>query len=263
MLYFFIISISIVLGIICSISINRISFYRKEKKSKTSNDIKSELNNLLVEKSIALEALNKIEKFFKEQKIDKNEKYKLILKYNKILDNYDKRILKLKPIVEIQDICEYRNQIYSLIFDSIEKLDRRLTDFSSHFDYFKKNNIKIDKKTSSVHLPLKAIDIFKRRKKNFIDNYKSSNNHIDKHKEKDLKISNYNDIKTNQVNQTKYTTDKDTDYIGNLNADKEIHIKYNNTSLDKINKTKEEEEEELDKIQKDILKILQRLESSS
>jgi len=68
MLDFFIIFISIVLGIICSISINRISFYRKEKKSKTSNDIKSELNNLLVEKSIALEALNKIEKFFKEQK---------------------------------------------------------------------------------------------------------------------------------------------------------------------------------------------------
>jgi len=208
-----------------------------------------------------------LKNFLKNKKIDKNEKYKLILKYNRILDNYDKRILKLKPIVEIQDICEYRNQIYSLIFDSIEKLDRRLTEFSSHFDYFKKNNIKIDIKTSSVHLPLKAIDIFKRRKKNFMDNYKSSDNHIDKHKEKDLKISNYNDIKTNQVNQSKYTTDKDTDSIGNLNADKEVHLKYNNTSLDKINKTEEEEEEEeeeeLDKIQKDILKILQRLESSS
>ena len=121
MLDFFIVFISIVLGIICSVSINHILFHRKEKKSKVSEDIKSELNNLLLEKSIALEALNKIEKFFKEQKIDKNEKDNLVLKYNKILDNYDKRLLKLKPIVEIQDIYEYRNQLYSLISDNLLK----------------------------------------------------------------------------------------------------------------------------------------------
>src|SRR6476619_3826273 len=157
MLDFFIVFISIVLGIICSISINHIFFHRKEKKSKVSEDIKSELNNLLLEKSIALEALNKIEKFFKEQKIDKNEKDNLVLKYNKILDNYDKRLLKLKPIVEIQDIYEYRNQLYSLISHHIEKLDKRLTDLSSNIDYFNINNIKIDKKTSSVPMKIKRL----------------------------------------------------------------------------------------------------------
>ena len=275
MLDFFIVFISIVFGIICSISINHILFHRKEKKSKVSEDIKSELNNLLLEKSIALEALNKIEKFFKEQKIDKNEKDNLVLKYNKILDNYDKRLLKLKPIVEIQDIYEYRNQIYSLISDYIEKLDKRLTDLSSNIDYFNKNNIKIDKKTSSVPTPLKAIYIFKRYKKNFIDKYKSLKIHINKPKEKDIEISNYKDIKANHTNSSNYTTDKDTNFISNFNSYKEsIHLKNDNSLTDNINKTKEvvkkkekrDKEintEEIDIIQKDILKILQRLESSS
>jgi hypothetical protein len=273
MLDFFIVFISIVLGIICSVSINHILFHRKEKKSKVSEDIKSELNNLLLEKSIALEALNKIEKFFKEQKIDKNEKDNLVLKYNKILDNYDKRLLKLKPIVEIQDIYEYRNQLYSLISDHIEKLDKRLTDLSSNIDYFNTNNIKIDKKTSSVQMPLKALYISKRYKKNFIDKYKSLKIYIDKPKEKDIKISNYKDIKVNHTNSSNYTTDKDTNFISNFNSYKEsTHLKNDNTLTDNINKTKEVVEEEGDKeintdeidiIQKDILKILQRLESSS
>ena len=272
MLDFFIVFISIVLGIICSISINHILFHRKEKKSKVSEDIKSELNNLLLEKSIALEALNKIEKFFKEQKIDKNEKDNLVLKYNKILDNYDKRLLKLKPIVEIQDIYEYRNQLYSLISHHIEKLDKRLTDLSSNIDYFNINNIKIDKKTS-VPVPLKALYISKRYKKNFIDKYKSLKIHIDKPKDKDIEISNYKDIKVNHINSSNYTTDKDTNFISNFNSYKEsTHLKKDITLTDNINKTKEEVEEEGDKeinideidiIQKDILKILQRLESSS
>ena len=265
MLDFFIVFISIVLGIICSISINHILFHRKEKKSKVSEDIKSELNNLLLEKSIALEALNKIEKFFKEQKIDKNEKDNLVLKYNKILDNYDKRLLKLKPIVEIQDIYEYRNQIYSLISDHIEKLDKRLTDLSSIIDYFNINNIKINKKTSSVPMPLKVLYISKRYKKNFIDKYRSLKIHIDKPKEKDIKV--------NHTNSSNYNTDKDTNFISNFNSYKEsTHLKNDNTLTDNINKTKEVVEEEGDKeintdeidiIQKDILKILQRLESSS
>src|SRR6476661_2948524 len=239
MLDFFVVFISIVLGIICSISINHILFQRKKKKSKVSEDIKSELNNLLLEKSIALEALNKIEKFFKEQKIDKNEKDNLVLKYNKILDNYDKR----------------------------------LTDLSSNIDYFNINNIKIDKKTSSVPVPLKALYISKRYKKNFIDKYKSLKIHIDKPKDKDIEISNYKDIKVNHINSSNYTTDKDTNFISNFNSYKEsTHLKKDITLTDNINKTKEEVEEEGDKeinideidiIQKDILKILQRLESSS
>lgn len=273
MLDFFVVFISIVLGIICSISINHILFHRKKKKSKVSEDIKSELNNLLLEKSIALEALNKIEKFFKEQKIDKNEKDNLVLKYNKILDNYNKRLLKLKPIVEIQDIYEYRNQLYSLIYDHIEKLDKRLTDLSSNIDYFNTNNIKIDKKTSSAPMPLKALYISKRYKKNFIDKYKSLKIRIDKPKEKDIEILNYKDIKVNHTNSSNYTTDKDTNFISNFKSYKEsTHLKNDNTLTDNINKTKEVVEEEGDKeintdeidlIQKDILKILQRLESSS
>ena len=273
MLDFYIVFSSIVLGIICSISINHILFHRKEKKSKASNDFKSELNNILLEKSIALEALNKIEKFFKEQKIDKNEKDKLVLKYYKILDNYDKRLSKLKPIVEIQDIYENRNQLNSMISDYIEKLDKRIIGFSDNIDYFNKKSIKRNKKTSSVQISLKALDIFKKYKKNFFNNYKFSKIYIDRPKEKDKVFSNYINIKTNHTNSSNYTIDKDTDFINNSDSYKDDnHLKYDNTLTDSIIKTKEvvEEEkveeintEEIDKIQKDILKILQRLENST
>ena len=267
MIDFFLICISIALGIMCPISISHILAYRKEKKYTTSHEIKYELNNLILEKSIALEALNKIEKFFKEEKIDKNEKDKLVLKYNKIIDNYNKKILKLKPIVEIQDIYEHRNQLYSWISDYIGKLDKRLTDFSYYIDHFNKNNKEIDKETSSVPISLQAIDMFKRHKKEFMDKYKSSNIQFEEIKEKNVNISNYKDIKTNQANSIRHTTDKDTDFIDNSNTEKEIHLKYDNMSIDKINKAKEEEKEinleEIEKIQKDILKILQRLDSSA
>jgi hypothetical protein len=132
-------------------------------------------------------------------------------------------------------------------------------------DYFNKNNIKTEEKTSSVPTPLKAIDIFKKYKAKFFDFYKSSNNYSDKRKYKDTGIPDYEDIKANQINSSNYTTDKDTDFISNFNSYEEnIHLRYNNILTDKINKTKEEEfnTEEIDKIQKDILKILQRLENS-
>ena len=148
-----------------------------------------------------------------------------------------------------------------------------MTDLSSNIDYFNINNIKIDKKTSSVQMPLKALYISKRYKKNFIDKYKSLKIHIDKPKEKDIEISNYKDIKVNHTNSSNYTTDKDTNFISNFNSYKEsTHLKNDNTLTDNVDKTKEVVEEEGDKeintdeidiIQKDILKILQRLESSS
>ena len=160
-----------------------------------------------------------------------------------------------------------------MISDYIEKLDKRLTDLSSNIDYFNINNIKIDKKTSSVQMPLKALYISKKYKKNLIDKYKSLKIHIDKPKEKDIEISNYKDIKVNHTNSSNYTTDKDTNFIGNFNSYKEsTHLKNDNTLTDNVDKTKEVVEEEgdkeintdeIDKIQKDILKILQRLESTS
>ena len=145
MFSFLIILGSILLGIICSLFINRLLIIKKENKSKSSNDVKSELNNLVFEKSIALEALNKINQYFEEKKIDVYEKDRLLLKYGKLLDHYDERIFKLQPIFEVQEIYEYRKQLYSLISDSIAKLDERLSNISNNFNYNQENDTNINK----------------------------------------------------------------------------------------------------------------------
>jgi hypothetical protein len=111
---------SVFLGTVCAIFINRFSKTKKENKIKASADIKSEFNNLVFERDVALEALGKVNQFFSEKKIDSFEKDRLLLKYGKLLEHYDERIFKLQPSVEIQDMYQYRNQLYSLMSNSVE-----------------------------------------------------------------------------------------------------------------------------------------------
>jgi len=65
---YFLIFVSILSGTICSIYLHRILVSKKERKLKDSKDIKSELNNLLFEKSVALDAINKINQNYNEKK---------------------------------------------------------------------------------------------------------------------------------------------------------------------------------------------------
>ena len=87
--------------------------------------------------------MNKINQYFDEKKIDVYEKDRLLLKYTKLLDHYDERILKLQPIVEVQEIYESRGQLYSFISDYIIKLDKRISNFSNNFNYFQQNSKKV------------------------------------------------------------------------------------------------------------------------
>ena len=132
MLGFLIILGSILLGIISSVFIYRLLTTKIENKSKLSNDTKFELDKPVFEKDITLEALDKINYFIEGRKIDMHEKDKLLLKYSKLLEHYNVQILKLQPIVELQEIYEYHKKIFSLISDSIAKLDNRLSNFPNY-----------------------------------------------------------------------------------------------------------------------------------
>src|SRR4028119_2175925 len=95
---------SVILGVVCAFFASRFSKTKKENKIKASGDIRSEFNNLVFERDVALEALDKVNQFFDEKKIDSFEKDRLLLKYGKLLEYYDERIFKLQPSVEIQEI---------------------------------------------------------------------------------------------------------------------------------------------------------------
>jgi hypothetical protein len=127
---------SVILGVVCALFANRFSKTKKENKIKASGDLRSEFNNLVFERDVALEALDKVNQFFDEKKIDSFEKDRLLLKYGKLLEYYDERIFKLQPSVEIQDMYQYRNQLYSLMSSSVAKLDKKLDSFSDKLGIF-------------------------------------------------------------------------------------------------------------------------------
>jgi hypothetical protein len=131
---------SVILGVVCALFVNRFSKTKKENKIKASGDMRSEFNNLVFERDVALEALDKVNRFFDEKKIDSFEKDRLLLKYGKLLEYYDERIFKLQPSVEIQDMYQYRNQLYSLMSNSVTILDKKLDSFSEKFGYFKEGD---------------------------------------------------------------------------------------------------------------------------
>lgn len=267
MLGFLVVLGSILLGFICSVFINRILIARNENKSRLSEDVKSELNNLLFEKSIALEALNKINQYFDEKKIDVYEKDRLLLKYDKLLDHYDERILKLQPIVEVQEIYEYRRQLYSFISDYMVKLDKRLSNFSNNFNYMHQNNKKDNKnknKTESYYIPItqKIVDDGK------FDLINSSVDHLshfedsDKNDSNSLNIPTASAADTNETCNTFSSLAKDNIDENDKNSDYRDYKKNNISNINKDN-IEDFNMDEINKIQKDVLKILQRLENNS
>ena len=89
-------------------------------------NVKYELNNLEFEKTVALEALGKINQFYNDKKIDEYERDRLSRKYNKILDDYNKRVFQIHPILEAQEIYEYKKDLHSIVAEYTKKIDTRL-----------------------------------------------------------------------------------------------------------------------------------------
>src|ERR1044072_6771007 len=118
---------SAILGVICAIFIFHILKKRRDSRLKILGNVKYELSSLYFEKSVALEALNKINQHFDEKKIDEYERDRLSHKYINLLEEYDKRVFQLNPILEVQEIYQYRNQLNSILSDYVKKIDTKLS----------------------------------------------------------------------------------------------------------------------------------------
>jgi hypothetical protein len=119
-------SSSAALGVICAIFLYRFVSIKKHDEPGVLGNVKYELNNLYFEKSVALEALGKIKQFFDDKKIDEYERDRLSRKYIKMLDDYNKRVFQLNPILEAQEIYEYKKQLDSILTEYTKKIDSRL-----------------------------------------------------------------------------------------------------------------------------------------
>lgn len=120
------------LGIICGIFLYRFFSIKKHDEQVVLGNVKYELNNLYFEKSVALEALGKIKQFFEDKKIDEYERDRLSRKYVKMLENYNKRVFQLNPILEAQEIYEYKKQLDSILAEYTKRIDSRLASITGY-----------------------------------------------------------------------------------------------------------------------------------
>ena len=151
MLDILIFSSSVALGIICAIFIYRFISIKRYQKPNLLGNVKYELNNLYIEKSVALDALGKIEQFFDENKIDEYERDRLSRKYTNMLDDYNKRVFELNPILEAQEIYEYKKQLDSILTEYTKRIDSRLEGMTGYSE-FKNKPSKIPAKKGTEDL---------------------------------------------------------------------------------------------------------------
>lgn len=228
------------LGIISSLFTLYFFITRKENRFKTLWNPKYELNNLLFEKSMALEALNKINRYYEEKKIDDYEKDRLMLKYNKYLEHYNTRIFQIQPKVEAQEVYQYRNQLKSLVTDYISKIDSKLA-----FIPTDKSGMEKDKSSNWVAFNSSTKEPSISSTNNIIN--QNTGKSVDTKLIKDHSHTDLQNKDTSLMNSIDEVSNSSVIGRNNLNE----NVKNNNINL-----------EDIDKIQKDILNTLKRLEES-
>ena len=259
MIEILIVASSAMLGVICALFVFQIIKIRRKSQLKILGSVKYELSSLYFEKSVALEALNKINQHFDEKKIDEYERDRLSHKYINLLEEYDKRAFQLNPILEVQEIYEYRNQLNSILSDYVKKIDKKLTSLGvdnneSNFedeDEDKNHSDTYLKQTTSILSKIKTIKSSnKKNKKSFsqIDSDGDSDN------KRELGFG---------IKGLKGTEGSINDMNREHSQMSEADIGTSSIPLDlKQSTNKNIDLNEIDKIQNDILKTLKRLGDS-
>jgi hypothetical protein len=265
MIEILIVASSTMLGIICALFVFQIIKIRRESQSKILGNVKYELSSLYFEKSVALEALNKINQHFEEEKIDEYERDRLSHKYINLLEEYDKRVFQLNPILEVQEIYEYRNQLNSILSDYVKKIDTKLT--SLGLDNNEQNFN--DKDKDKTHL-----DAYLKQPTLILDKIKTIKSGNKKKNESFSQIGRGNDSYSDSDNKRELGfgiegLEETGGSINDMNKEySQIKEDIGTSSVSPVSPDSKQSTNrnidlnEIDKIQKDILKTLKRLGDS-
>ena len=118
-------------GAISAAVLQRLAGSKSSKRAeKSAGAAKSELASLIFEKSLISEAITRVYEASQQQKIDRLERDRLLLKYKEQLDTLNEKISGLQPVVEYDDLSKVRNSLVSLLENNISALDKKLADLS-------------------------------------------------------------------------------------------------------------------------------------
>jgi hypothetical protein len=110
---------------------------------------KSELESLQFEKSLLYEAITRVYEAVQECRIDTGERDRLLLKYKRQLTLYNEKIDALRPRVDFSELGNMRNDVVNVLEKRITAIDQKLAELYkksgiSHTDFsFSKSKIGI------------------------------------------------------------------------------------------------------------------------
>ncbi len=254
-----IVASSAMLGVICALFGFQIIKKRRESQLKILGNVKYELSSLYFEKSVALEALNKINQHFDEKKIDEYERDRLSHKYVNLLEEYDKRAFQLNPILEVQEIYEYRNQLNSILSDYVKKIDTKLAGLGLGNN---ESNFKDKDKDKN------PLDIYRNQTTSILDKIRAIKSSNKKNKESFSQVDRDGDNDNKRESGFGIEGLKETG--GPINVKNTVHSQMNEKEIgttsipldSKQSTNRNIDLNEIEKIQNDILKTLKRLEDS-
>jgi hypothetical protein len=91
---------------------------------------KSELESLQFEKSLLYEAITRVYEAVQEGRIDTTERDRLLLKYKRQLTVYNEKIDALQPLVDFSELSDMRGDIVNLLEKKIIAIDQKLAELS-------------------------------------------------------------------------------------------------------------------------------------
>ena len=100
------------------------------KQDKPVTAARAELASLLFEKTLAAEAITRVYEAAQDNKIDRLERDRLLIKYKQDLDSLNERIAHLQPVADYADLAEARKSLVSLLETKISTIDSKLAEMS-------------------------------------------------------------------------------------------------------------------------------------
>lgn len=123
---------SSVAGAVSAAILERLSRVKAKaaKQDQPVTAARAELASLLFEKALAAEAITRVYEAAQDNKIDRLERDRLLVKYKQDLDSLNEKIALLQPVADYADLAEARSNLVALLEGKISTIDAKLAEMS-------------------------------------------------------------------------------------------------------------------------------------
>ena len=123
--------------------------------SESHDTRKAELQRLHFEKNLVTQIIGQVHRAIENGDIDRLEGDRLLLKYSREVESYDKKIAEMRPLVEFAEISQLRDGLMSLIQERVNSIDDRLVELSREITASSEKQYRLDEEKRKKPYPQK------------------------------------------------------------------------------------------------------------